>query len=303
MGHNNQGIISCSPTSPECAAVHRKQCHRQPIGVCVPVNRVLVLGGGDVGSAVAHRLFRLGVQVLVSERERSPHARRGMAFTDALFEGHASLDGVEARWQPDLPGVRECWQRGDAVPVVTLPEDLLVSGLQFDALVEATMRRYKVPPDLRPLAPCVVGLGPGYVPGENCHLAIETQWGAAMGQVLHDSPAATRSGGPVALAGVTRERFAIAPAAGTWRTARNLGQHVEAGEELGWVGDHLVRVPVTGHLRGLARDGVQVPAGQRVAEVDPRESPQIFGLGERPLAIAEGVVIALGLAPAAVQVT
>ena len=34
----------------------------------------------------------------------------------------------------------------------------------------------------------------------------------------------------------------------------------------------------------------EVTAGQRVAEVDPRESPQIAGLGERPLAIARGVV-------------
>jgi xanthine dehydrogenase accessory factor len=256
-----------------------------------------------VGSAVAHRLFGLGVQVLVSERERSPHARRGMAFTDALFEGAASLDGVNARWQSDLAGVQDCWQRADAVPVVTLPENMLISTLQFDAIVEATMRRYKQPPDLRSLAPCVIGLGPGYVPGENCHLAIETQWGPAMGQVLHDSPAATRSGGPVALAGITRDRFAIAPAAGIWRTVLGIGQRVAAGEELGWVGEHLVRVPITGYLRGLSRDGVQVPAGQRVAEVDPRESPQIFGLGERPLAIAQGVVTALGLGAAAKHVS
>lgn len=264
----------------------------------MPVSRVLVLGGGDVGSAVAHRLFRLGVQVLVSEREKSPHSRRGMAFTDALFEGHATLDGVEARWQSDLPGVRECWQRGDAVPVVTLPEDLLFSSLQFDALVEATMRRYQVPPDLRALAPCAVGLGPGYVPGGNCHVAVETQWGSAMGQVLRDTPAATRTGGPVALGGVTRERFAIAPAAGTWRTGLDLGQRVEAGAELGWIGEHRIPVPVTGYLRGLSRDGVQVPAGQRLAEVDPREVPQIFGLGERPQAIADGVMLALGLVAA-----
>lgn len=269
----------------------------------MPVKRVLVLGGGDVGSAVAHRLFLLGVQVLVSEREKSPHARRGMAFTDALFEGHANLAGVNACWQRDLQGVRQCWEHGDEVPVVTLPEDQLTSALQFDALVEATMRRYKVPPDIRALAPCVIGLGPGYVPGENCHVAIETQWGDAMGKVLLDSPAAARSGGPRALAGVTRERFAVAPASGIWRTELDLGQRVEAGDALGRLGEHVVPAPIAGYLRGLARDGVQVPSGQRLAEVDPRESPQVFGLGERPVAIAEGVVRALGLAPATDQVS
>jgi xanthine dehydrogenase accessory factor len=100
------------------------------------LERVLVLGGGDIGSAIAHSLFRRGIRVLVSERERSPHSRRGMAFTDALFEGQASLDGVTARWQPDLAGVRECWQRLDAVPVVTLPEESLIASLHFDAIVD-----------------------------------------------------------------------------------------------------------------------------------------------------------------------
>jgi xanthine dehydrogenase accessory factor len=269
----------------------------------MPPSRVLVLGGGDVGSAVAHRLFQLGLQVLVSEREKSPHARRGMAFTDALFEGDSSLDGVSARWQGDLSGVMECWQRGDAVPVVTLPEEMLIASLHFDAIVEATMRRYAVPPDLRKLAPCVIGLGPGYVPGENCHVAIETQWGPAMGKVLRDSAAAPRSGGPRALAGVTRERFAISPAAGIWRTDLRLGQHVKAGQPLGRLGEHVVSAPIDGHLRGLARDGVQVPADQRLAEVDPRDTPQVFGLGERPLAVADGVVRALGLAADTDQVS
>ncbi len=265
------------------------------------VRRVLVLGGGDVGSAVAHRLFRTGLQVLISERERSPHARRGMAFTDALFDGEATLAGVCARWLPDMPGVERCWAAADAVPMVTMPEAKVMAALRFDALVEATMRRLPVPPDLRTLAPQVIGLGPGYMPGENCHLAIETQWGAAMGQVLTDRPAALRSGGPRALAGVTRERFAVAPAAGVWRTARSLGHPVAAGDALGTLGEHVIRAPLAGHLRGLARDGVQVPSGQRLAEVDPRDPPQIFGLGERPQAIAEGVVRALGLPPHAAR--
>ena len=48
-------------------------------------------------------------------------------------------------------------------------------------------------------------------------------------------------------------------------------------------------------LRGLSHDNVMVTAGRRVAEVDPREPPEVFGLGERPLAVALGVCRALGL--------
>lgn len=269
----------------------------------VPAQRVLVLGGGDVGSAVAHLLFRSGLRVVISERVRSPHARRGMAFTDALFDDAAVLEGVTARHVADAQAVEECWQQAGCIPLVTLPENLLTAAIPFDVVIDATMKREAVRADLRDLAPCVIGLGPGYEPGSNCHIAIETQWGDNMGMVLRDRRAADRSGGPRPLAGVTRERFVPAPEAGEWRTHARLGQPVRRGEVIGTLGGHALRAPIDGHLRGLARDGVRVPAGQRLAEVDPRDLPEVEGLGERPRAIAQGVIEALGLRtpPAAPQ--
>lgn len=258
-----------------------------------PAARILVMGGGDVGSAVAHALFLHGARVLIAERPRSPHARRGMAFTDALFDGRAVLDGVVARRVDDLPGIEDCWRSGDCIPVVTLAESLLTAAIAFDIVVEATMRREPVRADLRALAPCTVGLGPGYTPGANCHVAIETQWGERMGEVLHDRPAAPRAGGPRALDGVTRERFVPAVSAGTWRTTATLGQRVQVGDVIGHLEGQPVHAPIAGHLRGLSRDGVNVAVGARLIEVDPRSKPELSGLGERPLAIAQGVVTAL----------
>ncbi len=255
--------------------------------------RILVVGGGDVGSAVAHTLFRHGAQVLIAERERSPHARRGMAFTDALFDGEASLEGVLARYVKDVAGVSGCWQQGHCIPVVTLPENLLTSAIAFDALVEATMRRDPVRQDLRGTAGHVIGLGPGYEPGSNCDIAIETQWGDAMGTVLRDRAAAPRSGGPRALDGVTRERFVPAESAGLWRSSAQLGQRVRPGDIVGHLDGRPVRAPIHGHLRGVSRDGVRVAIGARLLEVDPRQQPELAGLGERPVAIARGVLQAL----------
>jgi xanthine dehydrogenase accessory factor len=260
----------------------------------VTTRRVLVLGGGDIGSAVAHRLFALGVQVVLSERPRSAHARRGMAFTDALFEGSAILEGVKARCVADAGEMLACWREGSCIPMITLPESLLLAEVRFEACVEATMRRYDEPPDIRHMAALAIGLGPGYRPGMNCHVAVETQWGSRMGQVLREQPSAPRRGGPRALAGITRERFAVAPEPGIWRTQARLGQKVEAGAVVGRLGAHEILAPIGGQLRGLTHDDVEVRAGARLVEVDPRQSPQIFGLGERPVAVATGVVCALG---------
>lgn len=246
-----------------------------------------------MGSAVAHTLHRRGCQVLIAEREKSPHARRGMAFTDALFDGAAELEGVAARRVGDLEQLHDCWRQGNCIPVITRHENLLAAEIAFDALVEATMRRDPVRPDLRGMAAHVIGLGPGYTPGENCDVAIETQWGELMGTVLRDRPAAPRAGGPRALDGVTRERFVPADVAGVWRTGAHLGQRVQPGDIVGYLDGQPVRAPIAGHLRGLSRDGVQVLPGARLVEVDPRREPELAGLGERPLAIARGVVQAL----------
>src|SRR5579863_6389659 len=58
---------------------------------------VVVRGSGDVGSAVAHRLFRAGYRVVIHDGPAPSAPRRGMAFTDAVFNGTAILEGVRAR--------------------------------------------------------------------------------------------------------------------------------------------------------------------------------------------------------------
>ncbi len=252
--------------------------------------QVLVLGGGDVGSAVAHALYQRGDRVLLCDRNQSAHARRGMAYTDALFEGRASLEGVEARLCATISEVRQCWKAGDAIPICTQPDDLLLREEGFDVVVDASMRRDPARPDRRGFAGCVIGLGPGYVPGSNCHVAVETQWGPQLGVVLVDRPAAARSGGPRPLAGVGRERFVSAPISGRWETTAGLGKAVTEGQAIGRIGEAVVTAPLSGYLRGLSRDGVDVSAGQRIVEVDPRPDPQVFGRGERPMRIARGVV-------------
>src|SRR5262245_28750344 len=57
---------------------------------------VVVRGVGDIGSAIAHRLFRDGYTVVLHDLPTPTTTRRGMAFADAVFDGHAALEGVHA---------------------------------------------------------------------------------------------------------------------------------------------------------------------------------------------------------------
>jgi len=57
---------------------------------------VLIRGGGDLGSGVAHRLFRAGFQVVITELPQPAVIRRAVSFASAIYEGHVLIEGVEA---------------------------------------------------------------------------------------------------------------------------------------------------------------------------------------------------------------
>lgn len=62
-----------------------------------PLSTILVRGLGEIGSAVAHRLFTGGYPVVIHQGPDAPRAhRRAMSFADAFFDGVAVLDGVTA---------------------------------------------------------------------------------------------------------------------------------------------------------------------------------------------------------------
>lgn len=255
---------------------------------------VVVRGAGDVGSAVAHRLFRAGYGVVVVDDPRPAHARRGMAFTDAFHEGTCLLDGLlakRARDLDDLPPMARC---GRAVPVTDALADLVLEILRPDVVVDARMRKHDLPEAQRGLAPLTVGLGPNFVAGESVDVAVETSWGEALGAVIREGSPRPLAGDPRPIAGHSRDRYVLAPEDGMFATALAIGEAVGRGEEVARIGAHILVAPLAGILRGLTHDGARVSRGRKVIEVDPRGDPgAAFGIGERPGRIASGVLEAI----------
>jgi len=256
--------------------------------------RILVRGSGDVGSAVALRLRQAGHQVVVHDEPRPGHARRGMAFTDAFFEGTAILDGQRAKRARRIEDLAPMVACGHAIPVSDADFREVAAALGPDALVDARMRKHASPEPLRGQAPLAVGLGPGFVAGEHADVVVETAWGEALGAVIRTGAARALAGDPRPIDGHARDRYVYSPVAGTFRTGLAIGARVNAGDEVARIGDSVVPAPISGILRGLTHDGAQVRVGAKVVEVDPRgDCAAAFGVGERPDRIAAGVVAAV----------
>jgi xanthine dehydrogenase accessory factor len=259
--------------------------------------RILVRGSNDIGSAVAHRLFSAGYPTVIHEIPQPAVTRRKMAFTDAIFDGSASLEGVQALRIDDLFLMEAALSSPQSVLVVVADFASLIKTLQPAILVDARMRKRQQPEKQRGLAPLTIGLGPNFIAGENIDLAVETSWGDALGQVIYQGATLPLSGEPRPLAGHARDRYVYAPVGGVFTTELQVGDTVRAGQVVAWVNATPLHAPLSGRLRGLTHTGVPVNQGTKVIEVDPRgeltEIASVAGIAERPRRIAEGVLQAI----------
>jgi xanthine dehydrogenase accessory factor len=213
-----------------------------------------------------------------------------MAFTDAMFSGKAQLDNVIAKRSQQPEHLRCMLACGLAIPVVSDELDYVVSAMNPDVVIDARMRKRATPEPQRHLARITIGLGPNFAAGEQTHIAIETAWGDALGQVIRRGPTRPLEGEPREIAGHMRDRYVYAPVAGIFSTAFEIGMPVVAGQPIANIGSVELAAPLTGRLRGLTHSEVEVGQGTKVIEIDPRdEDADIYGIGERPRRIAQGV--------------
>nr|WP_294543894.1 hypothetical protein [uncultured Rhodopila sp.] len=255
----------------------------------------LVLGTGDIASAIGRELFDLGWAVVLLRDHAVPVLRRGMAFDDALESGAAELDGVKAVAAASadaLPGLLRA-RRGVVVANLDTAVAAASCGEAPAAMIDARMRKYAMPADIRPLAACTVGVGPGFVAGGNVHLAIETLPGQE-GDVVTRGTTANPTGKAVPLGGAGSERFVYAPIAGPWQPGVPLGTWLEAGRTIGTLGGEPVCAPIAGCVRGMVRAAPGgVARGSKLMEIDPRPDATYIGVPPRARRIAAGVETAL----------
>ena len=252
--------------------------------------RVLVRGVGDIGSAVAHRLFSERYAVLMHDDPKPTTTRRDMAFADAVFDGRSSLDGVEAVRASEITGVWRVLAAREAIPVYVGAFEPLLRAFAPDVLVDARMRKHSSPQVQCGLADLTIGLGPDLVVGRHADVVVETSWDG-LGRVITEGASLTLAGEPREIEGHARDRYIYAPCDGVFRTKARIGDWVRHGQEVAEIGSTVLTAPLEGVLRGLTRDGIPVTTRTKVIEVDPRGAgAEVRGIGKRPRRIADGVL-------------
>lgn len=255
--------------------------------------RVMVVGAGELGSAVCHRLQAAGMGVVAVDIEKPRCIRRRVCFAVALTEGCAEVEGVTAEKAAAAAQAEEILSRG-AIPVLAGACRPYLDELGVDVLVDATLRK-RESESIMGLASLTVGLGPGFVAGDTADVVIETNRGHDLGRVIRRGCAEPNTGVPGEILGVSRDRVVRSPAAGVFGAGAEIGSLVRSGDSIGAVdGSAEVRAPIDGIVRGLIADGTAVEGGQKIGDVDPRGAQiDVDTISDKGRAVAGGVLEAV----------
>lgn len=256
-----------------------------------PHPAAIVLGCGEVGSAVAFALHQAGLAVVLADEADPSCHRRGMAFTNAWYVGNAELESEGACFCASLKSIPSILARR-MIAATTWSWPGVATSLEPTLLVDARGRKRRPSDVLRGRVPVTIGIGSGFVGGENVDVAIAdpaeipSGCGGQPTGSLHPADSG-RAGG----VGFTSSFAVAASRHGRFMTERRIGDLVRAGQIVGGLGNEAIAAPIDGVLLGLSARGARVEAGDTLVEVDPDGQPhRCYGIGAEPRRLAASVL-------------
>lgn len=260
-------------------------------------NLIIVRGGGDLATGTIYKLHQCGFPVLVLETANPSAIRRNVAFSEAVYQGTQTVEGLTCTLASSAAEAEERLKRGKLTMLVD-PAGTSIDLFRPLIVVDAILAKKNLD-TCRDMAPITVALGPGFTAGLDVDAVVETKRGHNLGKVLYSGSAAPNTGIPGIIGGYGKERVIHSPAAGILRNAAKITDTVEKGQVIAYVetenGKISVYATLTGLLRGLIRDGYPVSQGFKIADVDPRldEYDNCFTISDKARCIAGGVLEAI----------
>lgn len=253
---------------------------------------VLIRGAGDLATGIALRLFRSHLRVVMTDLPQPTAIRRTVCFSQAiLYESYTVEDvtAVHARTQQDVRRILS----GGQIPVLADPQASCQTWLRPDVLVDAILAKKNLGTAITD-APLVIGVGPGFCAGRDCHAVVETMRGHTLGRVIRQGEPLPNTNIPGLIGGFAGERVMRAPDDGIFHQLLDIGAHVQPGDIAGTVNAKPMRCTIAGVVRGILPEGTPVHKGMKSGDVDPRGKEEYCATAsDKAIAIGGGVLQAI----------
>ena len=253
---------------------------------------VIIRGAGDIATGIALRLKRAHISVVMTDIPAPTAIRRTVAFSQAIVLGETKVEDVTAR-RADTPAVAMTLLEKDVIPVLPDPAGACIAALHPDAVVDAILAKRNLGTKITD-APVVIGVGPGFTAGIDCHAVVETMRGHTLGRVYYHGGALPNTGIPGLIGGFAGERVLRAPADGVFHQLLDIGAQVKMGDVAATVDGVPMTCTLDGVLRGILPEGTPVHKGMKAGDIDPRcKVEHCYTASDKALAVGGGVLEAV----------
>ncbi|MCF7934362.1 MAG: EF2563 family selenium-dependent molybdenum hydroxylase system protein [Spirochaetia bacterium] len=255
-------------------------------------NLLIVRGAGDIATGTILRLHQCGYRILALETSRPSVIRRTVSFAQAVYDGTMIVEGVTAEYTDSYSKAKTLMDHG-IVAVMADPTGESIRHFSPFAVIDAILAKKNLGTEID-MAPCVIGLGPGFTAGVDVDAVIETNRGHDLGRVIWSGRPADDTGVPGIIAGMGKERVLRSPCAGVFTTDHEIGDLVKQGEPVAYIDETQVPATIDGVIRGLLVSGMEVTQGFKVGDIDPRgDISYCMRVSDKARAVAGGVLEAL----------
>lgn len=253
------------------------------------MSRVLIKGAGDLATGIGCRLHRCGFLVAMTEIAVPTTVRRTVAFSRAVYEERVLVEDVTGVLCASAEEIENAGKR-DQVAVIVDETCEIMKTWKPDIVVDAILAKENLGTKITD-ADIVIGVGPGFTAGVDCHVVVETKRGHNLGRCIWNGSACPNTGVPGMIGGYDRERIIRSVSAGRFRGAVSIGDLVKKGDIVGYSGEDPIYAQVGGVVRGLLQDGVPVTEGMKSGDIDPRGvTAHCFTISDKATAIGGGVL-------------
>lgn len=253
---------------------------------------IVVRGAGEMASGVIHKLFNSGYTVYALEKPQPVCVRRLVCFANAFYEHKTEVEGVQSILVENLDDAHKATEQ-KLIPLLVDPDGVSIKEINPFAVIDGRMLKKDITQNISS-SPILIGLGPGFTTGQNCHMVIETNRGDDLGKVIHEGKAREHTGIPAEVNNYTHERVLRSPADGIFKAHVTIGDLVGTNDIVGKVNDIAIKSKFDGTVRGLIHDGLTVMTDQKVGDINPGSDKDIcLKISDKASAIGNGVLEAL----------
>lgn len=254
---------------------------------------VIIRGGGDIATGIAHKLHRCGFDVIVLETEKPTSIRRYVCFSEAIYENIKTVEGITSKKVTSLNEI-ELILNENAIPVIIDKNGEYIQNLKPCVVIDSILAKKNLGTK-KFMAPITIGIGPGFNAPNDVDCVIESMRGHDLGRLIFEGKAMDNTGIPGNINGISKERVIYSQNEGFIKNLKNIGDIVKKEEVIAFIDDIPVLASIDGVLRGIIRDGMYIKKDLKIADIDPRlnEIKNCYTISDKARSIGGAVLEAI----------